>query len=336
MFIVKKKQSPCAWRNQSRFSSLFTLICVLVLPTPTYIQPAHARNTPTWTDFNTHDPGIVLFVGGSAEQRIVLLIGNPDVAVPPCHFSGVVRVDDSPPPFGSGLKDLVFEPLSLAPGESRALDIPFMPDPDAGTRQELILRVENDKPGRGPCPLLVQVIGYDSSSGATEFVIDRFAAGFEKTFAPADPMKSQLPLGFVGGNVQQVGRFLISENNSPRPAARCDFTGEVIAETVPRLDSADSAVSGHVMQKAWPITWEGTDLKRAALVEIPFAEFGATPDRRVEVLLSLRLKRPVPAACFGGLVGSLQIVDLTGKTRAVIPADRVFFNFNHFNNVPLI
>jgi hypothetical protein len=77
-------------------------------------------------------------------------------------------------------------------------------------------------------------------------------------------------------------------------------------------------------------------IHKMALVEIPFAEFGATSDRRVDVLLSLRLKRPVPAVCFEELIGSLQIVDLTGKTRSVLPADRVFFNFNHFNNAPIM
>lgn len=319
---------------------LLMIVCGIVPLGRAIVQTAEASHTPPWTDFNTHDPGIVVAVGGSAEQGAVLLIGNPDGVVPACHFSGVVRVDDSAPPFGSGLKELVFEPVSLAPGESRAIDVSFMPEAGEGARQELILRIESDKTGRAPCPLLVQVIGYDSGSRATEFVADWINLSYankpvaKTAIAPAEPVKSQLPLGFVGGNGLQAGRFLISENQSPPPADRCgDVVGEVIAETVPRYDTAGTAVTGHNLQKAWPIEWQGPDLKKSALVEIPFAEFGATPERRIDVLLSLRLQRPVPAACLGALIGSLQIHDQTGKTRAVLPADRVFFNINHFKNI---
>lgn len=319
---------------------LLMIVCGIVPLGRAVVQTAEASHTPSWTDFNTHDPGIVVAVGGSAEQGAVLLIGNPDGVVPACHFSGVLRVDDSAPPFGSGLKDLMFEPVSLAPGESRAIDVSFMPEAGEGARQELILRIENDKTGRSPCPLLVQVIGYDSGSRATEFVADWINLSYankpvaKTAIAPAEPVKSPLPLGFVGGNGGQVGLFLISEINRPLPVGPCELIGEVIAETVPRHDTAGTAISGHALQKSWPIEWKGPDLKKSALVEIPFAEFGATPDLRVDVRLSLRLQRPVPPACFGGLIGSLQIVDQTGKTRAVLPADRVFFNINHFKNTP--
>jgi hypothetical protein len=151
------------------------------------------------------------------------------------------------------LENLVFAPLNLAPGESRAIDIPFMPDPAAGARQELILRVKNDKPGRGPCPLLVQAIGYDSSSRATEFVIDRFTPGFEETFPCADPVKSQLPLGFVGGNGQQVGRFLISGNNSPLSCCPLRLYRRCGCRNCTASRYGEFGLSGYALQKAWPI-----------------------------------------------------------------------------------
>jgi hypothetical protein len=102
MFITKKKQFHRAWRNQSRLDRPLAFICGVALITlaASIIRPVQAR-----VGFE----GIHIFdisdiqVGGSAEQAVVLLISNPAVAVPSCHFSGVVRVDDSTPPFGPGL-----------------------------------------------------------------------------------------------------------------------------------------------------------------------------------------------------------------------------------------
>jgi hypothetical protein len=303
------------------------------------IQTAHAGHTlsptPAWTDFNAHDPGILL-ASGPATQTVVLLLNNPSHVAfgPPCQFSGVVRADDMPPPLGSGLQDLVFEPISLATGESLAIDIPFMPDPDAGVRQDLILRIEQDDAASGPCPLLVQALGYDDDSGATEFMIhDRFALGLERTFDAAGEAGSPRPLGFAGGNANQSARFiLVSDNDSPLPAEHCELTGEVTAQTLPRLTEA-SADQPQPVKAAWPIKWEGPSLRSVAIVDIPFEELGASAEQRVDALLSIRFDHPLSTVCPRRLNGSLQILDQpTGTTRAVIPTDRVLFDYQHFHN----
>jgi hypothetical protein len=116
-------------------------------------------------------------------QAVVILISNQSQEMPgrPCHFNGAVRTEEIPPPFGSGLDHLVFKPVSLAPGESLAIDIP---PPDIGVAPSqikvLIMAIEADDAVSRSCPLLVQAMGYDNDSGATEVLIDRFTFGFEK------------------------------------------------------------------------------------------------------------------------------------------------------------
>jgi hypothetical protein len=81
------------------------------------------------------------------------------------------------------------------------------------------LAIEADDPGVGPCPLLVQALGYEAASGATGLLLDRFAIGVEKTFAAGTYAPGPHPLGFVGGSVAQHGRLiLISDNRTPGPA----------------------------------------------------------------------------------------------------------------------
>lgn len=315
--------------------SILALLCVLVLFDSVQTAQAQARHTPEWTDFNTHDPGIV-FASGSWTQALVLLIGNLSHETPgrPCHFNGAVRTEEIPPPFGSGLDDLVFGPVSLAPGESLAIDLP---PPDTGIVPSqvrvLIMSIEADDAVSRSCPLLVQTMGYDTDSGATEVLIDRFTVGLERTFAVPGHAPSSVPLGFVVGNAGQATRLiLISDNNSPLPADRCDLNGEVIAQRVPRLDDESADQTGSI-ENAWPIKWQGPSLKSVAIVDIAFGELDPDADQRIDALLSIRFDRLLPVACLKRLDAILQVFDqATGATRAVIPTDRVFFNYYHFHN----
>jgi hypothetical protein len=316
---------------------------MLLDPHGMYVRSAKAEHipahTPEWTDFNTHDPGIV-FASGASTQAIVLLIANPaDPALGRrCHFNGKVRTEELTPPFGAGLDDLVFEPISLAPGESLAIDIPPHNASAPGAQivpsqiRVLIMAIEADDAVSDQCPLLVQALGYDTGSGATEVLIDRYTFGVEKTFAVSGHVRSPVPLGFVGGDTDQAARLiLISENNSPLPVAHCDLTGKVIAQLAPRLADDPDDQTGSI-ENAWPIKWQGPSSQSVAIIDIPFDEFDPA-DRRVDALLSLRFDHPLPAACLKRINASLQILDqTTGATQAVIPADRVFFNYHHFDN----
>jgi hypothetical protein len=316
------------------------LVCAFVLLDPRAVPVRSAQaghipaHTPDWTDFNTHDPGIVI-ASGSSTQALVLLIGNQsqETLGRPCHFNGAVRTEEIPPPFGSGLDDLVFEPVSLTPGESLAIDLP---PPDIGIVPSqvrvLIMAIEADDAVSRSCPLLVQAMGYGNDSGATEVLIDRFTFGLERTFAVPGHARSSFPLGFVGGHAGQAARLiLVSDNNSSLPADRCEPSGEVIAQLVPHLnDESDDQTRS--IENAWPIKWQGPTLKSIAIVDIPFGEFDPA-DRRVDALLSLQFDRPLPAACLKRINASLQVFDqATGATRAVVPMDRVFFNYHHFHN----
>lgn len=314
-----------------------TLVCAFVLLDPRAVPARSAQaghipaHTPDWTDFNTHDPGIVI-ASGSSTQAVVLLIGNlsREMRGRPCHFNGAARIEEIAPPFGSSLDDLVFEPLSLAPGESLAIDVP--PDTQVIPSQikVLIMAIEADDAVSRSCSLLVQAMGYDTDSGATQVMVEKI---FEDNARTTDIRTSPVPLGFVGGNAGQAARLiLISDNNSPLPADRCDLNGEVIVHLVPRLDN-DSDDQTRSTENAWPIKWEGPSLKSVAIVDIPFGELDPTADQRLDALLSLRFDHPLPGACLKRLDASLQIFDqTTGSTRAVIPADRVFFNYHHFHN----
>jgi len=196
-----------------------------------------------------------------------------------------------------------------------------------------VLAIEADDPGVGPCPLLVQALGYEAASGATGLLLDRFAIGVEKTFAAGTYAPGPHPLGFVGGSVAQHGRLiLISDNLSALPKDRCTPSGEVTARLVPRLE-AGSGSPAPSLERSWPIKWEGPALKATALVEISFDELAPGADGRIDALLSLRFDEALPATCRQRISGSFEIYDqATGQARAVIPLDRTFFNYHHFHN----
>lgn len=318
------------------------LCCALMLPGTHAFTVRSARaehlpaHTPDWTDFHTRDPGIVL-ASGSAAQGIVLLVANLSNETParPCHFNGAVRTEQLHPPFGSGLQHPVFSPLSLAPGESLAIELP---PPDIGVAPSqikvLVMAIEADDAVDHRCPLMVQAMEYDTHSSATAVLIDRFTVGVERTFAVPGHARASVPLGFVGGNLGQAARLtLVSDHSSPLPAGGCALDGEVVAQIVPQ-PAEDPAGQTRSANNAWPISWQGPALKSFAIVEIPFGELDPGADRRVDALLKLRFDPPLPAACLKRLNASLQIFDqATGATRAVVPADRVFFNYHYFNNV---
>jgi hypothetical protein len=314
--------------DPSRSLIHLALVCAFVLIVFSAIQPVQAYPP------REH---ILLArqVGLPGVQAIVILISNQsqETLGRPCHFNGAVRTEEIPPPFGSGLDDLVFEPVSLTPGESLAIDLP---PPDIGIVPSqvrvLIMAIEADDAVSRSCPLLVQAMGYGNDSGATEVLIDRFTFGLERTFAVPGHARSSFPLGFVGGHAGQAARLiLVSDNNSSLPADRCEPSGEVIAQLVPHLnDESDDQTRS--IENAWPIKWQGPTLKSIAIVDIPFGEFDPA-DRRVDALLSLQFDRPLPAACLKRINASLQVFDqATGATRAVVPMDRVFFNYHHFHN----
>jgi hypothetical protein len=282
-------------------------------------------------------------VGLPENRAVVVLVSNRSHQPPgqSCHFTGRARIGEVIPPFGSGLDDFVFEPVSLAPGESLAIDIP--PPDIPGTSAQvvpsqtrvLIIGFEADNAASGSCPLMVQAFGYDADSGATEVLIDRFTIGAEKTFVVPRATRSSVPLGFVGGAAGQNARLILfSDNTSGLPAHHCQLTGEVTAQVVPRLaDDPDDQTRS--IERSWPIQWQGPTAKSGAIVDIPFdkLDHDLPADQRVDSVLSLRFDHPLPAACLKWLSGSVQIFNNgTGATQAVIPVDRVFFNYRHFRN----
>jgi hypothetical protein len=274
---------------------------------------------------------------GPGNPAVAILVsnvphGNP--GAPPCHFTGAVRAEEAEHPFGAGLRDLVFEPLSLAPGESLAIDVP----PTAPASQVvpsqvrvLIVAIEADDLGVGPCPLLVQALAYEAGSGGTELLLHRFTLGVEKSLVAGVQVRGPGPVGFIGGNVGQAARvILISDNQSPLPSDRCAPPGEVITRLVPRLDGSPASSTPSV-EHSWPIKWQGPDTKAMALVEISFDEIAPGADGRIDALLSLRFDEVLPLNCQQGISGSFEVYDqATGQTRAAIPMDRVFFAYHHF------
>ena len=315
-------------------SSHLALICAFVLINLALAaQPVQARTREHIL--------LARQVGLPKNQAVVVLVSNRSHEPPgrSCHFTGRARIEEVAPPFGSGLDDFVFEPVSLAPGESLAIDIapPDIPVPSAqvvpSQIRVLTIGFEADDAASGSCPLLVQAFGYDADSGATEVMIDRFTIGAEKTFAVPSDTRSSLPLGFVGGAAGQIARvILFSDNTSGLPADHCQLTGEVIPQVVPRrADDPDDQTRS--FERSWPIKWQGPTTKSVAIVDIPFDELDLPPDPRVDSLLSLRFDHPLPAVCLKGLSGSVQIFNNeTGATQAFIPVDRVFFNYHHFQN----
>lgn len=314
---------------RGRRCPILVLLCALMLvdPASTLGQSTQARPVPTptpeWTDFNAHDPGIVLFADGSAKQAVTLLISNPAASAPPCHFNGVVRVADLTPPFGSGLRELVFEP-NLAPGQAVAIGNirpPLLDEwssPTTGQPRILEIHIEAADSASRSCRLRVGALGYELESEATQFMIDlhRFTAGVEKTFAPPGRAGS-LPVGFVGGNAGQSAYLVLADNGASSPNPRCDLTGRVSAETLPAYEAEDSTSPGFSSRNSWPVKWEGPASQKVAVVRIPFQELGATAKERVDALLSVHFDRPPPTACLKGVSATLQIVDReTGATRA--------------------
>jgi hypothetical protein len=319
-----------------RSSSQPALMCAfLLISLGLAVQPVHAQTREHIL--------LARQVGLPETQAVVVLVSNQSHQLPghSCHFTGKARIEEVIPPFGSGLNEFVFEPVSLGPGKSLAIDIPppDIPGPGANVvpsqTKVLIIGFEAHNAASASCPLMVQAFGYDADSGATEVLIDRFTMGAEKTSSAQRATRSPVPLAFVGGAVDQSARLILfSDNTSGLPADHCRPTGEVIAQVVPRLadDPDDRARS---IERSWPIKWEGPTIKSGAIVDVPFDTFdrGLPADQRVDAVLSLRFHHPLPAACLKWLSGSLQIVNGgTGATQAVIPVDRAFFNYHHFRN----
>lgn len=342
-----KPQMSTLTRERRRTTTLTTALAlagaIVAAPVPADHRPTH---TPDWTDFNVHDPGITLLTLDSAVQALMLLVANPapaGVVAPPCRFSGAVVAEDrTPPAFGSGLGQFVFEPLDLGPGEAMAVHV--APEEDtfgAGAIHARVLEVAivPDRPGRGPCGVIVEMLGYDRGSEATEVHVDRYVLGVERTFHDPVGAGADLPLGFAGGNAAQHVRvilaqgFKISENQSPFPKAACSLSGELVARTVPV--AGEDALAALSLEQAWPLKWQGPPDQAVAVVEVPLADLGASSVRRVDALFSLRLKGRPPAACLMQLQGTLQIVDADGRARTAVPRDRLFFGYNHFNHTLL-
>ena len=276
---------------------------------------------------------------GPANPAVVVLVANVarnDADAPACHFTGVLRGEEAGPDFGAGLKQVVFEPLDLAPGESLAIDLPPT-EPDGSVMplhdRVLVASIERQEDGVGPCPLLVQALGYDPASAATAGI---YEPPYRLTIFGSLPSgdeaeRRRLPLGFVGGSAAQSARLvLLSDHDGPVPDARCTPAGEVTAQVVPRLGGGGSGVP---IEQAWPVKWEGPGLESIAVTEIALDELVPGAPGRVDALVSLRYDAVLPAVCRARLSGSLEIYDVaTGEVRAAIPLDRVFPDYHHFHN----
>jgi hypothetical protein len=133
------------------------------------------------------------------------------------------------------------------------------------------------------------------------------AEGESVAFPNIQPARLGAPDSAAGISQGILDIWLVSDQP---PAAQCDFSGEIIAETIPEWDPSDSSPPAPPLRQAYPVKWVGpaTVQKQMTKAELIDRIITAPPGNRVELSLTLELKSRQPAACLGRLEGSLQVV----------------------------
>lgn len=254
---------------------------------------------------------------GSRPEALTVLLHNvswPAASSPACHFHGEIRdevIDGSVLAWPQASPWVT--PLHVPPGETLALDLPGV-EPEPSTERRSVVRhvrLVDYQLGLGPCPLLVQVLDVEDTGGPTSMLIGRFTVGIEKTLPRVASDSRKLAIGFAGGTTNQRGRLsLIAEDQT---LLQCRLPEELTGEVALRLDAGGlpTGTGSMPIRNAWPITWKGPAQRQVAIVDIDFAELGATESERADVLLSLHFTGLRPAACDNKLfVGGLSIDNL--------------------------
>lgn len=308
----------------SILSRSFPLACAFVLTgLVASVQPIHSQPREHVL--------LARQVGLPASQSMVLLIANElthGTQQAQCHWSGGIHIFDISDPSNPVELEVPIE-VSLAAGESVAIRNigPLLFDDPTGTPTAspkiLDVRLVSEGPNVGPCNLMVEAFGYDAESMETEFLIGGVVIGPPPAPAPAGQRK-RIPLGFLGLGFQQTGRVHLREwtdfnQHDPGilPSANCDFSGILVVETIPSREVWDSSSPGVPLREEFVIEWTDADpssrMTKAALINV--ISHGE-PGQRAEMLLTIELNDPQPAACLQKLDGSLDIVDApTSRTR---------------------
>ncbi|AHE99969.1 hypothetical protein THITH_05235 [Thioalkalivibrio paradoxus ARh 1] len=267
-------------------------------------------------------------VGLSMTQGLVILIGHETTHVrqqSPCRYSGhLVLYDHTHPENPTQVGDPV--PFSLAAGQSIAIPEvqpiwSHQPHRDSEISQAVFeIRLVSERWPPASCGNLgVTVFGWDANTKATVF-----QAGGSVEWPPASipgGRVQQVSLGFLGLGPRQTGRVHLAEwtdFNTHDPgipqATRCDFSGEIIAETIPEAGSPDARPS---FRQGYPVKWvepsTAFPVARSAIVDITPSE---SADSRSELQLTFAFNSTQPSVCLDLLSGSLQVVDTsTSETR---------------------
>jgi hypothetical protein len=267
-------------------------------------------------------------VGVPMSQGLVVLVTHELSHVAPqrqCRKSGSVIVYDTTDPADPiAVGDPA--PFSLAEGESVAFpNIQPMrlgaTGSASGISQGILdIWLVSDQPPAASCgDLAVTVYGWDAATKKTIFETGGGAGGPPQASTPAGPLE-RITLGFLGLGSEQAGRVLLSQwtdfnasDPGAVPSAQCDFSGEIIAETIPQWDPSDSSPPAPPLRQTYPVKWVGpaTAQKRMTKAELIDIISTAPSGARAELLLTLELKSRQPAACRERLEGSLQVVETT-------------------------
>jgi hypothetical protein len=322
---MKSLQHPLRGRwIGSILSRSFPLACAfLVTGLAASVQPIHAQAREHVL--------LARQVGLPPSQSMVLTIANELTHVTQqaqCHWEGGVRIFDISDVSNPVELEVPIE-LSLAAGESVAIRniSPLLFEDPTGTPTAspkiLDIRLVSAGPTVGPCNLTVEAFGYDAESMETEFLIGGVVNNPPAVPTPAG-QSQRFPLGFLGLGSQQTGRVHLREwtdfnQHDPGilPSENCDFSGILVVETIPSRDVWDSSAPGAPLREEFAIEWTDADprsrMTKAALINVISK---AAPGQRAEMLLTIELNDPQPAACLQKLDGSLDIVDApTGRTR---------------------
>ncbi len=291
------------------------LCCLSLAALPIMIPPAYAQREYIL---------LARQVGIPATQGLSMLIGHELSHVAQqsqCRHSVKVIIFDITDP---ATPVEVGDPIRLSLAAGQAVSIPEIAPmrtgtmgSDAGISQSILdIWVVSDGPPSASCGnLAVDVHGWDVATKKTVFQ----AARSEPAPAQAaeGPFKEK-GFGFLELGSGQAGRAILTDwtnHNDSDPgitlASLCDFSGEIIAESVPVLDPLDSTVPAPQFRQAYPLKWEGPSTQSRRMTKSAIIDFfpDTPPGSRSELKLTLVLKSTQPPACLDQLSGSLQVVE---------------------------
>jgi hypothetical protein len=239
------------------------------------------------------------------------------------------------------------DPIQLSLAAGQAVSIPEItpmrtgtPGSGAGISQSIFdIWVVSDGPPAASCGnLAVDVHGWDVATKKTVFQATWSKPAPPPAAVAEGPFKER-GFAFLELGSGQAGRAILTDwtnHNDSDPgitlASLCDFSGEIVAETVPVLDSQDSTVPAPHFRQAFPVKWEGPSTQSKRMTRSAIIDFrpDTPPGSRSKMKLTLVFNSTQPAACLDQLSGTLQVVEAstsetTTSTQVLYPRYRPQF-----------